>query len=80
MDYMKKEIMDRFHKLEGVKVEGSKIPPQPRRKKQTAANNTFLFATKSFYSKGIYKKILMIMNEQGHEAAEKELDEIKKYI
>jgi hypothetical protein len=29
MDYMKKSIMDRFHKLEGIKVEGSKIPPQP---------------------------------------------------
>jgi hypothetical protein len=30
---MKKEIMARFHKMEGMKIEGSKIPPQPKAEK-----------------------------------------------
>lgn len=27
---MKKSIMERFHKLEGINLKGSKIPPQPK--------------------------------------------------
>jgi hypothetical protein len=70
--------MDRFHKLEGIKQMGSKIPPQP--KKQTAANNKFLAEVKETFNKAIYKKIYGIVNDQGNAAGQAALNEIKKYI
>lgn len=50
------------------------------RKKQTAANNEFLKHIKEHYNKFIFKKLSKIMNEEGHNAAVRELKQIKKYI
>lgn len=49
-------------------------------KKQTAGNNEFLWEVKQTFSKGIFKKISVIVNEKGIEAGKAELEQIKKYI